>query len=52
MEWSKKAIKAGLKHAPPLLEGDLYNDVKVEECNWVLENNDTLVLTLEKVSNI
>ena len=49
VEWSRKAIKAGLKHEPPLLQGQLFNEVKVEECNWFLDSNEVLILTLEKV---
>ncbi|XP_076053258.1 nuclear distribution C, dynein complex regulator isoform X2 [Oratosquilla oratoria] len=52
VEWSKRKIKAGLKNAPPILEGELYNDVKVEECNWFLDNGTTLVLALEKVNQM
>ncbi|XP_069190980.1 nuclear migration protein nudC-like [Procambarus clarkii] len=52
VEWGRRTVKAGLRNATPILQGDLYNEVKVEECNWFLENGNTLVLTLEKINKM
>ena len=50
MDWGRRNLKVCLKGSgAPLLEGDLYNEVKVEECNWYLEGGLTVVLSLEKV---
>lgn len=50
--WGRRSIKAGLKNAPPILEGELYNQVKAEECNWYLDNGNTLVLSIEKINKM
>jgi len=52
VDWSRRSIKAGLKNAPPILEGELYNHIKAEECNWYLDNGTTLVLSLEKINKM
>jgi len=52
VDWGRSSIKAGLKNAPPLLEGELSNNIKVEECNWYLDNGNTLVLSLEKINKM
>ena len=49
VEFNRKTIKAGVRGQNPILEGDLYNEIKVGECTWFLEEGKTLVLTLEKV---
>lgn len=49
VEYGRKTIKAGLRNAPPILQGELYNEIKVEECNWYLDNGSAVVLSLEKV---
>jgi len=48
VDWGRRSIKAGLKNAPPILEGELYNNIMADECNWYLDNGNTLVLSLEK----
>lgn len=50
--WGRRSIKAGLKNAPPILEGELYNQIKGEECNWYLDNGNTLVLSIEKINKM
>ena len=50
VEFNRKSIVAGLKNQPPILQGELYNHIKVEECNWFLDGGKTLVLSLDKVS--
>ena len=35
----------------PIVQGELYNQVKVENCFWTLENN-TIECTLEKINQL
>ncbi|CAK9229313.1 unnamed protein product [Sphagnum jensenii] len=44
-----KHIKAGLKGQPPIVEGELFNAVKADDCFWSLEDNGkTLSVLLTK----
>ncbi|XP_024543035.1 protein BOBBER 1 isoform X2 [Selaginella moellendorffii] len=36
----KNHLKAGLKGQPPILEGDLYASVKVDDCFWSIDAGD------------
>lgn len=52
VEFGRKSLKVGLKNLPPIVDGELYNEVKVEECSWYLENGVFIVISLEKVSEL
>lgn len=48
----KTQIKAGLRNAgqnPPFIAGQLQHEIKVEESTWLIEDKNTLLITLEKV---
>jgi len=47
-----QTIKAGLKGHPPIIEGELQHDIKVEESTWTLEDRKYLKLFFEKVGNL
>lgn len=47
-EIKKKHLKAGLKGQPPILEGELYAQVLVEDCFWSIEDGKTLSVLLTK----
>lgn len=51
IEIKRKFLTAGLKGNPPVLEGELYNDIKVEESTWILDNRE-VVITLEKINKM
>jgi len=46
----KRKVKAGLKGHPPLIEGELEKDIKIEESTWTLEDKKYIKLFLEKVN--
>ncbi|XP_064110463.1 nuclear migration protein nudC-like isoform X3 [Macrobrachium nipponense] len=52
VSFGRRTIKAGLKNATPIIDGELYNEIKVEECNWYLDNAKAIVLTLEKINKM
>jgi hypothetical protein len=38
-----------VKGQPPIIDGELHSDIKLEESTWVLEDGKTVFITLEKV---
>uniref|UniRef100_A0A1I7U3T4 Nuclear migration protein nudC n=2 Tax=Caenorhabditis tropicalis TaxID=1561998 RepID=A0A1I7U3T4_9PELO len=48
----KTHVSVGLKNQPPILHGKLPAAIKVENCNWVIENGKAIVLTLEKINDM
>ena len=49
VEYTKKHLKVGLKGQPPIIDGDFYNDIKVEETAWIIEDKKVVVVNIEKV---
>ncbi|CAH1445487.1 unnamed protein product [Lactuca virosa] len=47
-EIKKNHLKVGLKGQPPILEGDLYKSVKVDDCFWSLEDQKSVSILLTK----
>lgn len=51
VDFQQKNLKIGLKGHPPIIDGELYNKIKVEESLWVIENK-VINITMEKVNKM
>jgi hypothetical protein len=49
VEIKKKHLKIQLKGHPPIIDGEIFNEVKVEECAWILEDKKTVLVSLNVV---
>ncbi|WOL11551.1 protein BOBBER 1-like [Canna indica] len=47
-EIKKTHLKVGLKGQPPVLDGDLYQPVKAEDCFWSIEDGKSISILLTK----
>lgn len=52
VNFTKKHLTCGIKGQPPIIDGTLHAEIKLEETTWVLENNKTLVMSIEKVNKM
>jgi len=52
VEFSKQRLKVGLKGHPPIIDGELYNSVKVENCYWTLEDKKIIHVFLQKINQM
>ncbi|KAH6760501.1 HSP20-like chaperones superfamily protein [Perilla frutescens var. hirtella] len=47
-EIKKKHLKIGLKGQPPIIDGELFDPVKVDDCFWSLEDQKSVSILLTK----
>ncbi|KAL7003604.1 hypothetical protein U1Q18_004755 [Sarracenia purpurea var. burkii] len=47
-EIKKNHLKVGLKGQPPIIDGELFQSVKVDDCFWSLEDQKSISLLLTK----
>ncbi|KAG0470206.1 hypothetical protein HPP92_016906 [Vanilla planifolia] len=47
-EIKKNHLKVGLKGQPPIIDGDLYQSVKVDDCFWSIEDQEVVSILLTK----
>ncbi|CAJ0873214.1 12985_t:CDS:2, partial [Entrophospora sp. SA101] len=50
VELKKKNLVVGLKGKPPIIEGELCKEIKVDECTWTIEDQKEIYIHLEKLN--
>ncbi|KAI9315952.1 HSP20-like chaperone [Dichotomocladium elegans] len=52
VELKRKHIKVALKGQPAILEGELCKDIKVDDSTWTIDNQQEVLVHLEKVNQM
>ncbi|XP_056015633.1 nuclear migration protein nudC-like isoform X1 [Ostrea edulis] len=52
VEIGRKHLKVGLKGHPPIMDGETFNEIKVEESTWTIDNKKYITLNIEKVNRM
>ena len=49
---AKKHLKVGKKGSPLILDGPLFKAVQTDECTWLIEDGNTIVVSMDKVDKM
>jgi len=52
VDFKKKRLFVGLKGHPPIIDDELYAQVKIEECVWTLADGKMIEVHLEKINQM
>lgn len=52
VDFQKKHLKVCLKGHPPIIDGEVQKEIKVDECYWTLEDGRVIHIFLEKVNKM
>ncbi|KAI9492308.1 HSP20-like chaperone [Zychaea mexicana] len=52
VELKKKHIKVALKGQPAIMEGELCKEIKVDDSTWTIDNQEEVLVHLEKVNQM
>ncbi|KAI0208259.1 Nuclear migration protein nudC [Lamellibrachia satsuma] len=52
VEMTKHHLKVGIKGKPPVIDGETYKEIKLEESTWCIEDGKEVILNIEKVNKM